>query len=194
MTREQQGVVLFLVSLLVLFFFLTSHSSPPSLPVRFVAADDFSLKKSGEGEFLVEVDGSVNRRGVYSVARGESILDAIEKAGGIKDKISLPPEILQTKIEKSCRLNVLPEGNEKGRITVEPLAPQKLPVLSIPININTASLEELNTLPGIGPKIAQAIIDYREQGEKFTSPEDLLRVSGIGPKKLAAIRAHITAP
>jgi competence protein ComEA len=194
MTREQQGVVLFFVSLLVLFFFLTSHSSPPSLPVRFVAADDFSLKKSGEGEFLVEVDGSVNRRGVYPVARGESILDAIEKAGGIKDKISLPPEILQTKIEKSCRLNVLPEGNEKGRITVEPLAPQKLPVLSIPININTASLEELNTLPGIGPKIAQAIIDYREQGEKFISPEDLLRVSGIGPKKLAAIRTHITTP
>lgn len=77
---------------------------------------------------------------------------------------------------------------------MEPLAPQKLPVLSIPININTASLEELNTLPGIGPKIAQAIIDYREQGEKFTSPEDLLRVSGIGPKKLAAIRTHITAP
>jgi len=194
MTREQQGVVLFVASLLVLFFFLTSHSSPPSLPVRFVAAGDFSLKKSGEGEFLVEVDGSVNRRGVYPVARGESILDAIEKAGGIKDKISLPPEILQTKIEKSCRLNVLPEGNEKGRITVEPLAPQKLPVLSIPININTASLEELNTLPGIGPKIAQAIIDYREQGKKFTSPEDLLRVSGIGPKKLAAIRTHITAP
>ena len=194
MTREQQGVVLFLASLLVLFFFLTSHSSPPSLPVRFVAAGDFSLKKSAEGEFLVEVDGSVNRRGVYPVARGESILDAIEKAGGIKDKISLPPEILQTKIEKSCRLNVLPEGNEKGRITVEPLAPQKLPVLSIPININTASLEELNTLPGIGPKIAQAIIDYREQGEKFTSPEDLLRVSGIGPKKLAAIRTHITTP
>ncbi len=194
MTREQQGVVLFLGSLLVLFFFLTSHPFPPSPPIRFIAAGDFPLPKPAEGEFLVEVDGSVNRRGVYSVGRGESIFDAIVKAGGIKDKISLPPEILQTKIEKSCRLHILPEGNEKGRITVEPLAPQKLPVLSIPININTASLEELNTLPGIGPKIAQAIIDYREGGEKFTSPEDLVRVSGIGPKKLAAIRAHITAP
>jgi competence protein ComEA len=194
MTREQQWVTLFLCSLLVLFFFLTSHSYPPSSPARFVAAADFPLTKSGEGEFLVEVDGSVNRRGVYPVARGESILDAIEKAGGIRDKISLPPAILQTKIEKSCRLQVLPEGNEKGKITVGPLAPQKLPVLAIPIHINTASLEELDTLPGIGPKIAQAIIDYRERGETFTSPEDLLQVRGIGPKKLAAIRPHITVP
>ena len=194
MTREQQWVILFLCSCLVLFFFLTSHSNPPSLPTRFVAADDFNLKKPAEEEFVVEVDGSVNRRGVYTVARGERILDAIEKAGGIKDKISLPPEILQSKIEKSCRLQVVPEGNKKGKIKVESLAPQKLPVLSIPIAINTANLEELDTLPGIGPATAQAIIDYREQGGKFSSPEDLLRVRGIGPKKLAAIRPHITVP
>jgi competence protein ComEA len=128
------------------------------------------------------------------VAKGERILDALEKAGGIKDKISLPPAILLTKIEKSCRINVVPEGKEKGRITVEPLAPQKFPVLSLPIPINTATLEELRTLPGIGPKIAQAIIDYREQGGKFTSPEDLLGVRGIGSKKLAAIRKRITVP
>ncbi|MDH4265798.1 MAG: helix-hairpin-helix domain-containing protein [Deltaproteobacteria bacterium] len=194
MTREQQWMVLFLGFLLVLFFFLTSHPFFPYPPDRFLAAGDFPLPKSAAGEFLVEVDGSVNRRGVYPVGREESIFDAIVKAGGIKDKVSLPPEILQAKIEKSCRLHILMEGNGKGRIVVEPLAPQKLPVLSIPININTASLEELNTLPGIGLKIAQAIIDYREQGEKFTSPEDLLQVSGIGPKKLAAIRTHITVP
>jgi competence protein ComEA len=194
MTREQQWVVLFLGSFLVLFFFLTSQPFSPFPPLRFVAADDFSLKEPGEGEFQVEVDGSVNRRGIYPVARGESILDALEKAGGIKDKISLPPAILRTKIEKSCRIHVTPEGEEKGSITVEPLAPQKLPVLSIPIPINTATLEELMTLPGIGPKIAQAIIDYREQGEKFTFAEDLLRVRGIGSKKLVAIRKHITVP
>jgi len=194
MTREQQWIVLFLGSFLVLFFFLASPPFSPFAALPFVAADDFSLKKPEAGELQVEVDGSVNRRGIYRLAKGDRILDALEKAGGIKDKISLPPAILLTKIEKSCRIHVLAEGEEKGRITVEPLAPQKFPVLSIPIPIHAATLEELMTLPGIGPKIAQAIIDYREQGERFTSPEDLLRVRGIGSKKLAAIRKHITVP
>ncbi len=194
MTREQQWVVLFLASFLILCFFLSAR--PPSLlsPPSSVGADNFPLKETREEMIQVEVDGSVYRRGIYPMVKGESVLDALEKAGGIKDKISLPAAVLQTKIEKSCRIDVVPEGEGRGKITVGPLAPPKLPVLSILIPINTASLEELMTLPGIGPKTAQAIFECREQGGKYTSAEDLLRVKGIGPKKLAAIRKHITVP
>jgi competence protein ComEA len=191
MTREQQGVILFLATFLILFFFLTS---PPFPVQRSVGADPLSPKLTEEGELQVELAGSVHRRGIYAVAKGESVLDALEKAGGIKDKISLPPAMLQTRIDKNCRIDVIPEGEGKGRIALAPLAPQKLPVLSIPVPINTATLEELMTLPGIGPKIAQAIIDCREQGGIFTSAEDLLRVKGIASKKLAAIRSHISVP
>lgn len=60
------------------------------------------------------------------------------------------------------------------------------------INVNTATLEELDTLPGIGPKIAQAIIDYRTEYGDFEAPEDLLHVPGIGDKKLEAIIDLIT--
>ncbi len=60
------------------------------------------------------------------------------------------------------------------------------------ININTATLEQLDTLPGIGPKLAQAIIDYRTEYGPFETPEDLLYVPGIGEKKLAAIIDLIT--
>lgn len=60
------------------------------------------------------------------------------------------------------------------------------------INVNTATLEELDTLPGIGPKIAQAIIDYRTEYGDFEAPEDLLHVPGIGEKKLEAIIDLIT--
>jgi competence protein ComEA len=74
---------------------------------------------------------------------------------------------------------------------VESLAPKKLKVLSIPIDINTASAEELDTLPGIGPKTAQAILEHRQTYGKFALPEDLMNVRGIGPKKFAAIRPHI---
>lgn len=60
------------------------------------------------------------------------------------------------------------------------------------ININTATLQELDTLPGIGPSLAQAILDYRAEYGPFTTPEDLLQVSGIGEKKLEAILEFIT--
>jgi competence protein ComEA len=192
MTRDQQWVVLFLSLSLGLFFFLTTPPSVWNQPGRMPPEEDLSLKISPGREFMVEVDGGVRRRGVYSIQAGMTVLDLIEKAGGMSAKLSLPPESLLIKVEKSCRVNVLPDGEEKGRVTLEPLAPNKLRVLFLPVDINTASVEELDTLPGIGPKTAGAIIEYRETHGKFTSPEDLLRVRGIGPKKLAALLGHIT--
>jgi len=191
MTREQQSIVLFLSLLLSLLFFLTSSPSPVSEAVRATPEGNFPAKKSMEGEILVEVDGSIHRRGIYAIGAGMNVLDVIEKAGGISEKLSLPPESLLQKVEKNCRLSILPVGQGKGRVLLEPLAPQKQKVLSVPISINTASVEELDTLPGIGPQIAQAILEYRQMYGKFASPEDLLFVPGIGPKKLAAIRPHI---
>jgi competence protein ComEA len=77
-------------------------------------------------------------------------------------------------------------------VVVEPLAPPKLKVLAVPIPLNTATAEELDILPGIGPKTAQAIVEFRDKKGKFASPDDLLQVPGIGPKKLSALKPHIT--
>ena len=192
MTREQQWVVLFLSLCLGLFSLLTTPPSAWNEAGRLTPEEDLSPKNSPEREFMVEVDGNVNRRGVYSIQAGMTVLDLIEKAGGMSAKLSLPSESLLTKIEKSCRLSVLPDGEEKGRVMLEALAPNKLKILFLPVDINTASIEELDTLPGIGPKTARAIIEYRETHGKFTSAEDLLQVPGIGPKKLAALLGHIT--
>jgi len=191
MTRDQQGVVLFLSLSLALFFFLTSPPSGWNKGGRLAHEDDITRRNSPAGEVTVEMDGSVNRRGVYSIPAGTTVLDLIEKAGGMSAKLSLPPESLLNRIEKSCRLSVLPDGEEKGRVTLEPLAPNKLKILFLPVDLNTANVEELDTLPGIGPKTAQAIVEYRETHGPFTSPEDLLQVRGIGPRKLAAILDHI---
>lgn len=61
-----------------------------------------------------------------------------------------------------------------------------------PVNINTATLEQLQTLPGIGPVLAQSILDYREEHGAFSSVEELASVSGIGVKRLEAILDYVT--
>ena len=75
------------------------------------------------------------------------------------------------------------EAEEQTTVTAE---------VSFPININTATAQQLETLPGIGPTYAQRIIDYRNTHGPYTSPSQLLNVSGIGEKRLAAIWDYIT--
>jgi len=189
MSREQQGVVLFLSLSLCIVFFLTHPS--------------FSLKEgkeSVEGERLpvkpgpgiaVEMDGEVAPRGVLQAESGMTVREALEKAGGVQKRMSFPEEILSQKIEKSSRIFIVPEGEGEGRVVVEPMAPARLKVLSVPVLLNTATAEELDTLPGIGPKTARAIVEFREQNGKFSKPDDLLQVPGIGPRKLAAFLPHL---
>ena len=192
MTRDQQGVVLFLGLLLTLIFVLTPRSfSPPSAG----PAGDLILPSAGPSsseEVWVEVEGPVRNRGIYPLERGKSVREAVEKAGGTSGSFSLSSEAGAVKIEKSGLLRVSPEGENKGGATFHPLDPPKMKVLSIPININTAKVEELDILPGVGPKMAQAIIAFREAHGKFSALEDLQKVKGFGPKKFAAIRPHIT--
>jgi len=192
MNRRQLGVVLFLSLCLALLFILTNPVSTEKEERLSPRQEKTEVQGSAQEEILVEVDGMVHRRGVVRVEVGSTVEDALEKAGGVQGEISLPPQIRSQKIERSCRLNILPGREGKGRAILEPLAPPKLKTLYLPVSINSASVEELDTLPGIGPKAAQAIVEHREKYGKFTRPEDLLNVPGIGPKRLAALQPHIT--
>ncbi len=192
MTGGQQRVFLTLCLGLLILFFLTHIPAAPSRPVSPLHDEDPSGKSnSGSDEFSVEMDGNVKQRGVYKFAPGTTILEAIEKAGGVSEKLSLDSANLPDRLPRNSRVQVIPAGEGRARVVVESLAPKKLKVLSIPIDVNTATAEELDTLPGVGPKTAQAILEHRGTYGKFSSPEGLLHVRGIGPQKLAAIRPHI---
>lgn len=195
MSREQQGVILFLtLSLCLLFFWTGPGSLKESGPLLSPFKQGSPRIPSGQKEFILELDGGVEGRGIIPVEPGMTVGEALEKAGGVYGKISLPQEALGQKIEKNTRLSVLPGREGEGRVLVEALPPAKLKVLSIPISINSATAEELDTLPGIGPKMARAIVEFRERYGKFYAPEDLLQVPGIGAKKLAALKPHIIVP
>jgi competence protein ComEA len=195
MSREQQGVILFLtLSLCLLFFFTESRPLKEREPLLSLVMQESPWIPSGEKEFVLELEGNVERRGIIQAQPGVTVGEALEKAGGIYGGLSLAEEVLGQKIERSSRLTVFPGREGKGSVLVEALSPAKLKVLSIPVSLNSATTEELDALPGIGPKTARAIVEFREKYGKFSSPEDLLQVPGIGPKKLAALNPHITVP
>lgn len=134
----------------------------------------------------VYVTGAVNNPlQVHELPVGSSIQDAINAAGGFAPDADIATLNLARDLQDNEHIHV-PRIGEPGAVPGEPSpATGKL-------NVNTATAEELDTLPGVGPSTAGAIIAYREQHGPFQSVDDLLNVRGIGPAKLDAIRDLIT--
>ena len=148
-----------------------------------------------ERPVIVHITGAVPRPGIYALPEGSRVQDAIAAAGGFL------AEAERTNINLAAFLI----DGEKIDI---PFAEGGSPVLPTPVgtnpvlpgsgtstelvNINTASSQELETLPGIGPTTAQKIIEYREQNGEFVSIEEIINVSGIGPGLYERIKDLIT--
>jgi competence protein ComEA len=138
----------------------------------------------------VQVAGAVRRPGVYQVAPEARVFQAVLQAGGFTDDADQEGITLAARLTDGCRVYVPRVGE-----------PSSDPVLSPSdegggagseakgtVSLNTATLEELDALPGIGPAIAQDIIAYREAQGPFTTVDQLTDVPGIGPAKLEALR------
>ena len=143
------------------------------------------------GPVVVYVSGWVRHPGVYEFRSGERIVDAIERAGGARNGADL------TSLNLAA---ILADGEQivVGRVGAADSPPSGTSTGSNPsdpgglVNVNTATLEELETLSGIGPALGQRIIDYREEHGPFQAVDELLNVSGIGEKRLADLRPHVT--
>jgi competence protein ComEA len=148
---------------------------------------------------VVHVTGSVHLPGVLSLPAGSRLQDAIEAAGGLKPEADAQALNLAAFLEDGERLYI-PSQASAEPVDEEPASRSQglelpepgTPTATGPININSATQDELETLPGIGPTIAQRIILYRETNGAFTSIEDIQMVEGIGQKKFEAIMYLIT--
>ena len=158
------------------------------------SADLDSSDAAAEKTITVYVVGSVSNPGVFEVAEGSRVNDAVVAAGGLTDDadaqainlarvISDGEEILVPSVNDS-------ESNDENSASSQ--AASASGSSTGLVNINTATSEELETLSGIGPSTAAKIIADREQNGVFKTKEDLKRVSGIGDKKYAAIENAIT--
>jgi competence protein ComEA len=162
--------------------------------IATIAAAGQSPPSSGRGRgtagtpVVVDVSGAVKRPGVYRLTTQDRVEDALERAGGATRRADLTVINRASKLEDGRQILVPTRGQSASRTSADTAAPA---TSSGPVNLNTATLEQLETLDGVGPATAQKIVDYREQHGGFKSVDELDQVSGIGEKRLAALRDHV---
>lgn len=151
-----------------------------------------SKKAIAASEVYVDVDGAVVTPGVYRLREGARVAQAIDAAGGLTPEADVAGLNRASKVVDGQKIYVPHVGEQQTVDVVAGSGPGEASagasVASDLVNINTANASELQTLSGIGPSMAQSIIDERTQNGPFTSIDDLMRVSGIGEKKFAKIK------
>ena len=144
----------------------------------------------------VDIKGEILRPGVYEFSCESRIQEVIKKAGGFTEEADETKINLAQKITDQMQIIVpkLNASQDGGVIEGDSKTNQKSPSSSKQgiVNVNTATLEELQTLKGIGKKKAEAILQYRKEHGAFHSKEDLLQVKGIGKKALEAIESQVS--
>jgi competence protein ComEA len=169
-------------------FLPSSSGSAPSLApvVSLSAATPSALAEPARGPVVVDVVGAVRRPGVYRLPAGSRARDAVRRAGGARPHADLA----------SINLAALLADGEQVRVPAlaAPGAAAAGPSASAPpaiVHLNGASADDLDSLDGIGPALAQRIVAYRTAHGGFRSVDELDEVSGIGPVRLEALRPRL---
>jgi competence protein ComEA len=139
-------------------------------------------------KLFVDVVGAVRRPGVYRLAQGSRVADAVARAGGPTRKAQLDLVNLAARIADGEQIVVPRRGSVGSGASVG--APG---ASGGPVHLNSATLEQLDALPGVGPVTAQKILDYRQEHGAFGSVDELDVIPGIGPARLETLR-KLVAP
>ncbi len=135
---------------------------------------------------MVDVTGAVARPGVYRLPAGARVTDAVERAGGASGGALLEAINLAARLADGQQV-VVPKKGPGGA----PLAAGSAASEEGPISLGTATVEQLDTIDGIGPVTAEDIIEYRDQHGGLSSVNQLDQVSGIGPATMESLRARL---
>lgn len=178
--------------------------------------DESNSVSSEQQDIYVHVTGKVKYPNVYRLTPESHVIDAIKAAGGVVGDADLENINLAQKLTDGVQIYIAAKGKIPPPVTsilrggstsnevinsekpesgfgARPAGPVKLKTPGQgTVNINTAGLEELQRLPGIGPSMAKRIVDYRTQNGGFKAVDELDEVNGIGPAKLGRIRPFVT--
>jgi len=168
-------------------FVLGAGTTTPAAPLPPPPAAGAGVTGAPSSRVVVDVVGAVRRPGLYRLEQGSRIADAVARAGGAVGKADLAQVNLAAPLADGEQVVIPKRGAavaaaSGGGSAAAPGAP------SAPVQLSTATLEQLDSLPGVGPVTAQKILDYREKHGAFSSVDELDAVPGIGPKRLDQLR------
>ena len=156
-------------------------------PGTEAASDRNGRRRTTGPAVVVHVAGAVRRPGVYRLRPGARVHDAVTRAGGATRAADTAQINLAAKVEDGRQV-LVPRKAPPGASAIAGSRPDGVVV---PVNLNTATLEQLDALDGIGPTLGQRILDYREAHGGFESVEELREVEGIGDKRFESLRAAV---
>lgn len=175
--------------------------------VRATQIDPFSSLSAGEepvtdaltpsvseAVIVVHIVGAIRRPGVYELPIGARVHDAIEEAGGAEADAAAGALNLARTLVDGEQLTILTESEYQASKTASADAgsPPGAGAAASLINLNSATVDQLDSLPGIGPALAQRILDWRNANGAFASVDQLSDVSGIGSKLVDALRPLVS--
>ena len=157
--------------------------------VTTVLAEQTEVSTTQETVIFVDIKGAVKNPGVYQMKVGDRVKDALEAAGGLTEEADRQKVNLAKRLEDQMVIVVPKVGEESEEIPTGET--RKEATKEGKVNINTATVEELKTLKGVGEKKAEAIIEYRKKNGSFKTKEDLMKVRGIGKKLFDSFQERI---
>lgn len=163
--------------------------APPAVPAP--APSQSEAQGISGPTLLVHVAGAVRRPGLYEFPEGARVADAVQTAGGPTRRADLDALNLAELLVDGTKVQVIRFGETAAPTAIAPAASGEQPPPAL-IPLNSADQAMLETIPGVGPVTATAILTYRQEIGSFTSLEQLLEVDGIGPATFDSIRAYVS--
>ncbi len=187
--RRLLVAVVLLVLVLAFGGRLLLRPRPATVPAPVRVETSARARAAPVSKLFVYVVGAVRRPGLYQLPDGSRIADAVARAGGSTRKAQLELVNLAARVADGEQI-VVPRRGSGAPVAA---GSGSGAASSGPVHLNTATLEQLDSLPGVGPVTAQKILDYRQAHGSFSSVDELDAVPGIGPARLEQLR-EVAAP
>ena len=183
------GILLILVGVGGLFSKKEESVEETTVVETTILAEKTEVSTTKETVIFVDIKGAVQNPGVYQMKVGDRVKDALDAAGGLTEEADSQKVNLAKRLEDQMVIVVPKVGEEAEEIPAGETRNEA--TKEGKVNINTATVEELKTLKGVGEKKAEAIIEYRKKNGSFQTKEDLMKVRGIGKKLFESFQERI---